>query len=69
VKTLLNGINLRHYKGGIYTVLGYGTHSETLEDMVIYQNNKDKKIWVRPLQMFYETVEFNGEDVMRFEVI
>jgi hypothetical protein len=63
------GRKLRHYKGGRYTVIGQGAHSETLEDMIIYQNDKDKKVWIRPLQMFYETVEFKGETVMRFEVV
>jgi hypothetical protein len=63
------GTKLQHYKGGKYTVLGEGTHSETLEDMVIYQNDKDKKVWIRPLQMFYEEVEYKGETVPRFKKI
>jgi hypothetical protein len=63
------GTKLVHYKGGKYTVLDQGTHSETLEDMIIYQNDKDKKVWIRPLQMFYEEVEFKGEIVPRFKEI
>lgn len=69
MKFMKKGTRLKHYKGGRYTVLGQGTHSETLEDMVIYQNDKDKKIWIRPLEMFFETVEFKGETVMRFEEV
>lgn len=60
---------LQHYKGGNYTVIGQGTHSETLENMLIYQNDADRKVWIRPLKMFYEEVEWNGEWVPRFKEI
>ena len=63
------GTKLKHYKGGKYTVLGQGTYSETLDDVIIYQNDADKKVWVRPLQMFYEEVETNEGWVSRFEVV
>lgn len=63
------GTKLKHYKGGRYTVIDQGTHSETLEDMIIYQNDVDKKIWIRPLQMFYEEVEYKGEYVSRFKEV
>lgn len=63
------GTKLRHYKGGKYTVIGLATHTETLEEMLIYQNDKDNKVWVRPINMFYEELEFNGEIVARFEII
>lgn len=63
------GTKLLHYKGGKYTVLGYGTYSETLEEVLIYQNDADRKVWIRPVQMFYENVEYKGEWVPRFTVI
>jgi hypothetical protein len=66
---MIKGTILKHYKGGMYEVIGTATHSETLEEMVIYQNNRDKKVWVRPLQMFNEEVERDGDWVLRFEVI
>ncbi|QQR68242.1 MAG: DUF1653 domain-containing protein [Alphaproteobacteria bacterium] len=44
----------RHYKGGLYRVLGEAIHSETLQDMVVYQNCKDGRVWVRPKDMFNE---------------
>ncbi len=34
----------QHYKGGFYTVLGFGFHSEDLSELVIYQANADKKL-------------------------
>lgn len=53
-----------HYKGGIYEVLGPARHSETLEELVVYKH--DGEMWVRPLSMFSETVEYNGERLLRF---
>ena len=47
-------------------------HSETLEDMVVYEalyDNPVGKIWVRPLKMFQEKVEKDGKLVDRFEYI
>lgn len=53
-----------HYKGKKYRVLGTVKHSETLEDLVLYEclhENKLSKLWVRPLSMFIEDVEVDGE--------
>ncbi len=47
-------------------------HSETLEELVLYEalyENKLGKLWVRPAQMFEETVKVNGKEVLRFEFI
>lgn len=57
----------KHYKGNDYQVIGIATHSETLEQQVVYQKlYDDHSLWVRPLAMFIETVEINGETVPRF---
>ena len=54
----------KHYKGNLYKVLGIAKHSETLEDMVVYQAlYGEYGLWVRPASMFEEMV---GE-VKRFE--
>lgn len=56
-------------------MLGIGYHSETLDPMVVYQAQYDteefgsKPIWVRPLEMFLETVEVDGNNIPRFEYI
>lgn len=68
-----NGI-YKHYKGHLYEVIGTGKHSETLEDVVIYKAKYTSEysydaIWVRPLSMFKEEIEFNGEKVLRFSYI
>ena len=43
----------KHFKGNIYKVIAIAKHSETLEDMVVYESVKTKEIWVRPLAMWY----------------
>ena len=60
----------RHYKGREYRVLGVGRHSESEEEMVVYQAlYGDYGLWIRPLQMFQETVEINGEHLPRFALL
>ena len=60
----------RHFKSGKeYRVIGVAKHSETLEDLVVYQalyENNLSKMWVRPLSMFIEEVEINGTKTPRF---
>jgi hypothetical protein len=60
----------RHYKGGEYQVLEIARHSETEEDMVVYRPlYGEGKLWVRPLHMFMESVEKDGETLPRFALI
>lgn len=60
----------RHYKNKDYTVLGVARHSETEEELVVYrQEYGDRGLWVRPKQMFLETVEVDGKTVPRFRFI
>jgi hypothetical protein len=57
----------RHYKGQRYRVLGTARHSETEETLVVYQAlYGERGLWVRPLAMFTETVELDGEPIPRF---
>ena len=60
----------RHFKGNQYRVLYTAIHSETLEPMVVYQAlYSEQKIWVRPLNMWDETIERDGKTFKRFEYI
>jgi hypothetical protein len=60
----------KHYKGNEYKVVGVAKHSETEEELVVYVSLKDpEQLWVRPLAMFIEVVELNGEKIKRFEKI
>ena len=47
----------RHYKGGLYTVLCVGRHSETEEWLVTYRSEALSSYWVRPLAMWQEQVD------------
>ncbi len=60
-----------HYKNKKYRVTGVARHSETLEEMVIYEalyENNLGRIWVRPLNMFLELVEVDGYKGPRFRL-
>lgn len=70
------GARYRHFKTGKeYIVVAIGKHSETLEEMVVYEAQYDEpdmlsKVWIRPRDMFEEMVEWpsgSGEMVARFE--
>lgn len=66
----------RHFKGKLYEVIGVARNSENSdEEFVVYKAlyNDEKfgegQIWIRPKQMFLETVNIDGKDVKRFEFI
>ena len=57
----------RHFKGNEYRVLGMARHSETMEEMVVYQAlYGEHGIWVRPAHMWNETVDRDGYCGPRF---
>jgi hypothetical protein len=57
----------RHYKGNLYHLMEIATHSETKEQLAVYRALYDDfGVWVRPLDMFAETVEIDGAVVPRF---
>ncbi len=65
----------QHFKNKkFYEVVGIVRHSETLEEMVVYKalyksEFGENALWVRPLKMFMETVEWEGQKVPRFEYL
>ena len=57
----------RHFKGKEYRVVGVAQHSETLEDMVVYQAlYGEGDLWVRPAAMWDEHVSRDGYSGPRF---
>lgn len=70
MNTITPGI-YEHYKGKKYRVIGEVKHSETLEDLVLYEPLYESisKYWVRPKSMFEEEVKVNGKKVLRFTFI
>ncbi|PJG43811.1 hypothetical protein XA39_06300 [Acinetobacter tandoii] len=61
----------QHYKGQLYQVFSVATHSETEEQLVVYQClYGDYSLWVRPLSMFSEQVTLeDGKVIPRFKLI
>jgi hypothetical protein len=60
----------QHYNGNFYQVIGLCRHSETSEELVVYQAlYGDYGLWVRPLNMFLEKVSKGGQTVPRFKFI
>lgn len=59
-----------HYKGGRYRVIDTVCHSETEGWLVLYQPlYGEQKLWVRPFDMFVETVNVDGNHLPRFRFI
>jgi hypothetical protein len=57
----------RHFKGGLYTVVGVARHSETEEEHVVYRPlSGEQGLWVRPLSMWEEPVDRDGYRGPRF---
>lgn len=59
----------RHYKGKFYRYLGLVRHSETLEELVLYEalyDNELGRVWVRPKEMFFGCLDDGRE---RFEPV
>ncbi|KAF0568715.1 hypothetical protein FQV37_773 [Psychrobacter nivimaris] len=68
-ETIPQGI-YRHYKGSLYQVMHTAQHSETEESLVVYRClYGEYGVWVRPLEMFAETVTVDGKEIPRFELI
>ena len=64
----------KHFKGNLYKVMAVAIHSETEEEMVVYQAlYGDYKIYVRPLDSFISPVDKvkypNVSQEKRFELI
>jgi hypothetical protein len=60
----------RHFKGNEYEVIGVARHSETHDPLVVYRPlYGEGGLWVRPLDMFTETVTRDGQTVPRFTFV
>ena len=66
------GIYKHSKKGNLYKVHFVAKHSETLEEFVVYESlyeNETSKFWIRPISMFEEVIELNGQKVPRFQFV
>ncbi len=66
-KSLVVGSFYEHYKGARYKILAVARHSETLEELVVYQTGEGD-VWVRPVAMFLEDVVIEGKPQPRFKL-
>lgn len=59
----------QHYKTKqFYEIVGLALHTETNEEVVVYKAlYGDNQMWVRPKEMFFDTVFYNGQKIMRFK--
>ena len=50
----------KHYKGNVYKIVALAKHSETCEEMIVYQSTTNGDIWVRPKKMWNEIIDNKG---------
>jgi hypothetical protein len=58
----------RHYKGGLYRLIGAARHSETEEPMIVYEHlwPHERGLWVRRAHLFTDTL---ADGRPRFEAL
>ncbi len=65
----------QHYKGKKYEVIWVAKHSENLEELIVYKALYEDEywvfgqLWIRPLDMFFESIVINWEKIARFSYI
>ncbi len=68
--TLITPGRYQHYKGNFYDVYEIATHSEDESKLVVYRPcYGERALWVRPLDMFTESVEKDGKVLPRFAYV
>ena len=55
MREIIVGKTYRHFKGTLHKVIAIAKHTETLEDLVIYDHGD--QIWARPYAMFAGEVD------------
>ena len=63
----------QHYKGSYYLVLGVARHDVTEEKLVVYvplyAEKAGPRMTARPIDVFFEEIELNGEKIPRFKYV
>lgn len=65
------GETYQHYRGNLYKVLDIGIFTEDATEVgVVYQAQYGQRlVFIRPLKMWNEVVEFEGKSVRRFRKV
>lgn len=61
-------VRFRHYKGGIYQLVGEATQESDLSPVIVYLSH-DGSMWTRPKSVFFEMLTIDGKQVQRFTQI
>jgi hypothetical protein len=72
VSQIKPGTRLRHYKGGLYNVVGTCLIEATLKTGVLYkpqQGDKQDVIWMRPMSEFQDMIKPADGSIPRFVLI
>ena len=59
----------KHCKGNLYKIIALAKHSETGEDMIVYQIIEKGDIWTRPAYMWNESANAIRENALRFQAV
>ena len=66
----LEGREFMHFKGNCYRLEAFAIDSETCASMVVYRPlYGEKKLWVRPAKMFFESVRRPDYQGPRFRLL
>lgn len=75
-REIKTGSKWKHFKGGLYQVIGVARHSEDPnQEFVVYKHLDGEseygldQLWVRPKEMFLEKVDRDGKTFWRFEKV
>ncbi len=59
----------RHFKGNEYLVYGSCLVGSNEEKYILYERLVNNSFWIRPYDMYFETVEREGKTFKRFELV
>ena len=63
------GATYQHYKGGLYVIVATGFMEDSETPAVIYRSQIEDIVWVRTAENFLETIEHEGVNCARFELV
>ncbi len=62
----MNRMRYRHYKGGLYEIVCEAKLEADQNITLMIYRSDEGMIWARPKEVFFETVQHEGQTVPRF---